>query len=262
MQRIVILATGTDVGKTYFACQLLRALAEGAPLLPTLGVKPLETGIPDDPAAPSREFCDAALLRDASSAISVQERLHFRAFPAAISPHRAARLAGTEVTVSELVNWVEDIEHRTTLRCPSIAPTPSERRRLATPSVDSTATGWLIVETAGGVFSPINASQTNYDLARALDPAHWILLAPDRLGVLHDLRSTYLACNTLGRSPDTLLLNAPAIPDSSTGTNAAELTQVGLPAALLTLARNETTPLGTLTAHLANRPGELPPRTT
>ena len=108
-----------------------------------------------------------------------------------------------------------------------------------------------MIETAGGVFSPLTETLTNFDLAHCVGKAQWILVAPDRLGVLHDVCSTLHAMRTLGRLPDWLILNAPPIPDASTGTNAAELRRLGVTTPLLCLGRDEASSLAALLDELA-----------
>jgi dethiobiotin synthetase len=84
-----------------------------------------------------------------------------------------------------------------------------------------------VVETAGGALSPLSDTETNLDLARALEPAELVLVAPDALGVLHDVRATWTAMRALLREPDQLVLCRARPPDASTGTNAAELERLG-----------------------------------
>jgi dethiobiotin synthetase len=96
---------------------------------------------------------------------------------------------------------------------------------------------WSVLESAGALFSPLSALATNFDLALALEPAHWILVAPDALGVLHDVRVTWEACARRGRPPDHLLLCASRPPDLSTGTNAEELRSLGIAQPTQSLAR-------------------------
>jgi dethiobiotin synthetase len=78
------------------------------------------------------------------------------------------------------------------------------------------------------VLTPLSDVATNLDLARALQPATMVLVAPDALGVLHDLRACELAMRTLFRRPDLLVLSRSRPVDASTGTNAAELSRFGL----------------------------------
>jgi hypothetical protein len=87
---------------------------------------------------------------------------------------------------------------------------------------------WSLIETAGGVFSPLSTTRSNLDLARALEPAFWLLVAPDALGVLHDLTATLIAMGERSRRPDAVVPTASRGIDASTGTNARELARLGV----------------------------------
>ena len=109
---------------------------------------------------------------------------------------------------------------------------------------------WSVVETAGGVFSPLSPTATNFDLALALEPAIWVLVAPDALGVLHDLSATLQAMRARGRTPDHVVLSGAREPDSSTGSNAAELEALGIVATSAVLARNDDRGIASLVERL------------
>jgi dethiobiotin synthetase len=121
-------------------------------------------------------------------------------FSRAVSPHLAAREAGAELDVARVTSWVEG-------------------EQLAS------GASVTLIETAGGAFSPLAAGLTNVDLARALEPALWVLVAPDALGVLHDVTATLRA---LPRAPDAVVLSGARSEDQSSGTNAAELLRLGI----------------------------------
>jgi hypothetical protein len=53
-------------------------------------------------------------------------------------------------------------------------------------------------------------------------------VAPDALGVLHDVRASLEAARARGRAPDELVLSAARPADQSTGTNGDELVRLGL----------------------------------
>jgi dethiobiotin synthetase len=211
MRRIVILGTGTGVGKTHVSVALGRALsarsaATGSPRRSAL-LKPIESGF--SPDAPS----DASRLWAESRAISPPSTHPRYALAEPISPHLAARRAGTQIDIASVQSWLADWEREQN----------ADVRDLA------------VIETAGGVFSPLSDTSTNFDLARALEPARWVLVAPDALGVLHELTATLTALAARGRSPDFVVLSAAREPDASTGSNAAELRRLGIadPAAVL-----------------------------
>lgn len=202
MPTIVTLGTGTDVGKTYVATTLARLIASARPNDVVIALKPLESGVV------TLQSTDAAALANASHPQITPD--HALALKRPISPHLAARLEGKQVRSADLAAWA--------------------RRRLAS-ATKASAPGsqtWLIVETAGGVFSPLNESESNLTLASALEPAQWLLVAPDRLGVLHDLVATLQTMDVQARRPDFLILNAPGKPDTSTGTNASEIEHLGI----------------------------------
>ncbi|HEY3254690.1 MAG TPA: dethiobiotin synthase, partial [Polyangiaceae bacterium] len=195
--RVVVLGCGTGVGKTRVSVALLRALSASG--RSALGLKPVESGVVragDSLRAPTGS--DAAALELAGS---VRPRaLHpLHALPEPVSPHLAARASGVEIDLSAVVDWVRQAEAE------------------VTPLVVSDSALWSVVETAGGVFSPLAPGQANFELATALEPAIWVLVAADALGVLHDVSATLKAMRACGREPDHLVLSGARAPDASTG---------------------------------------------
>jgi dethiobiotin synthetase len=219
MRRLVILGTGTEVGKTFVTTALARALSERG--CSVLALKPIETGCVSSGKPPPGS--DAWQLE--SVATPGRARPHpLYAFPEPISPHLAARRAGVSIQLAQVAAWVRQAE-LTTLETPR----------------DNTLhynTLWSMVETAGGALSPVSEGATNADLARELEPALWLLVAPDALGVLHDLRATLSALRALAREPDLVVLSAARAPDASTGTNAEELVRLGIASPVAVLERN------------------------
>jgi len=200
MQTIVVLGTGTGIGKTY-ATSVIIDLLVGHYTGVVMGLKPVESGV----LQPNHS--DASIL-----GIHSRPKLkpqHAFALSAPLSPHLAADLDGQEISVVAIVKWLNGL---------------SPSSRLAGP----TSTDWLLIETAGGAFSPLNPIETNATLAQALDPALCILVAPDRLGVLHDLSTTLIAFEKVTRRPDLIVLNTPDESDSSTGTNRKEIERLGI----------------------------------
>lgn len=196
---IVVSGTGTGIGKTHFTEALLLAL--GARGLRVAGLKPIETGFTDPEAS------DAARLERASSFHVKHTGIRF-ADP--VSPHLAARNAGAPISVPALCDTILDVAPQTDL---------------------------TVIELAGGLFSPLTETQTNADLVRHLRPDSLLLLAPDRLGVLHDLIAATRAAAAMHIRIDAVVLAAPEIPDTSTGRNANEVVRVLSLPLLATLAR-------------------------
>ena len=203
MNRIVVLGTGTDVGKTYVTTRLVRALCRALPDQDVVGMKPVETGVRRHlkRGAPAHGT-DAWALEQVSRGTPLRPH-PLAAFADPVSPHLAARRERASISCKALARAVA--LHATTLH------------------------GWQVIETAGGVFSPLSPRTTNLELACALEPAVWILVAPDALGVLHDVRATLRAMQGAARAPDYLVLSAARAPDASVGTNGVELARVGLP---------------------------------
>jgi dethiobiotin synthetase len=208
--RIVVVGTGTGIGKTHVACAVLRAFGEKG--VPAIGLKPIETGIPDSSNGGETETDQGRLAvaanafhvkRSGSAGFHVKRPLY--AFPNPVSPHLAARTAGRRLDLGAIGRWVGEHE----------APV-------------------VLIESAGGLFSPLGPEISNVDLVKALSPALVLLVAPDRLGVLHDLTATLGLAAARGCTIHAVVLSAPHSVDASTGTNAVELERLGVvrPAAL------------------------------
>jgi dethiobiotin synthetase len=228
--RLIVLGCGTGVGKTRFSLALLRALAARG--VPTVGLKPIESGI--DPGAGSMPGTDAAALRTAAT-LSPSNSRPLYALAAPVSPHLAAKAEGLRIDERLAASWVRHAESE-----------------VATHVVPYMAV-WSVVETAGGVFSPLSATATNLELALALEPATWVLVAADALGVLHDVSATLQAMRARNRAPDHLVLCAARAPDASTGTNATELAALGIATPSAVLARDDDRGLDALVALLLEK---------
>lgn len=197
--RVVILGTGTGVGKTYVTCRIAEGLRGRAGVL---ALKPVETGVS------SAQSGDAAAI--AAAAGHAVPSSPWR-FVRAVSAHLAAREAGAVIDPRDWAGWVarEEVE---------AATGPLSSSALSSARV-------TLVETAGGAFSPVGPTATNVDLALSLGSALWLLVAPDALGVLNDVTTTLRA---LPRPPDAVVLSGARPADDSTGTNASELAALGI----------------------------------
>jgi dethiobiotin synthetase len=116
-----------------------------------------------------------------------------------------------------------------------------------------------VVETAGGVFSPLAPGITNFELAVALEPAMFVLVAADALGALHDVTATLLAMRARGRTPDHVVLSGARPPDASTGSNGVELAALGIVVPSAVLARDDDRGISTLADALLAKPRADPP---
>jgi dethiobiotin synthetase len=171
-ERLVVVAgTGTGVGKTWVACRLARALRRRG--LIVAARKPAQSY----DAADDLSDTDAARLAHATGdhprAVCPQHRW----YPVAMAPPMAAEALGRRpFTVADLVAetaWPE-------------------------------AVGVGLVETAGGVRSPLAADGDTVALAAALRPDRVVLVADAGLGAINDVR---LAGAVLDRWPVTVALN-------------------------------------------------------
>lgn len=190
-----ISATGTGVGKTFVARGLARALVRRG--LVVAALKPIETGCtggPEDALALGRA-CGRPELTDAAG--------FYRAAPP-LAP-RAIALEG--------------------------GPAPPRAAALAEAVAQAAAGADItLVEGAGGLFVPLGAHEDTLDLAHAIG-LPIALVAPDRLGVLSDVRAASTAAN--GRSLGVAIVILTRHPgdsgDPSQRQNAAILRELGVP---------------------------------
>lgn len=154
MKGVFITGTDTNVGKTYFASQLARQLVkQDVQVAPR---KPVESGckLQNNQLIPQ----DALTLKEAANYFGdLAEVCPFR-FEPPISPLRAAHLANQALMTEKVANACKA----------NVNP----------------ETDFLLVEGAGGFYSPLCEDGLNADLAMVLDlPV--ILVAEDKLGCIN-----------------------------------------------------------------------------
>ena len=162
-RRIVVVGTGTEVGKTWTAVKLIEhARARG---LCVVARKPAQSYASDD------RTTDADLLAEASG-----ETAH-EVCPVPMAPPMAADVLGcSRILLDELTAEL----------------TWPERADLA------------LIETAGGLCSPIAHDADNLQLIERLAPSHVLLVADAGLGTLNSVR---LCLRALGAIPTLVFLN-------------------------------------------------------
>jgi dethiobiotin synthetase len=205
---VVVTGTGTEIGKTVVASGLIAAWAGRGRAI--AGIKPIESGVAPGEAPSS----DVGAL-DRASTFHVTHAPPPYMFRDPVSPHLAARREGREIDPGVVVAWVNEVRRQ--------------------------ADG-VVLELPGGLFSPLTEHVTNADVVARLAPTAILLVAPDRLGVIHDVVATARAARSLGLRLRGIVLSTPAVADASTGTNAAELERgaPGLPVlTVLPRARGE-----------------------
>ena len=187
-QRSGVFVTGTDtgVGKTHVGVRLVRSLvSRGIRVCPR---KPIESGCEwvDDRLVP----VDASALMGATGThVDLVSVCPYR-LRHPLSPERAARIEGVEVTLADLVSACRVTEDE-----------------------------FLLVEGAGGFYSPLTFDGLNADLAQRLG-LEVLLVAADRLGCINHVLLTVAAIqsrrlrllgvvlNSLQRQADVLMDNA------------------------------------------------------
>ena len=151
MQGVFITGTSTEVGKTFIGVAIASALTQRN--IKVIPRKPIESGCESN--AEELIPADAVALKEAADYQGPLSEVCPYRFEPPISPVRAAHLADKILTTEQLV---------------SICMEGSEQ-------------GFLLVEGAGGFYSPLAENGLNADLAVALQlPV--LLVADDRLGVL------------------------------------------------------------------------------
>jgi dethiobiotin synthetase len=176
MQGVFITGTGTEVGKTFVATDIASQLNQRN--ITVIPKKPIESGCirQGDELIPQ----DALALKKAANYQGPLSDVCPYRFEPPISPVRAAHLANKILTTEQLFN---------------ICLQGSEE-------------GFLLVEGAGGFYSPLAENGLNADLAVALQlPV--LLVADDKLGVLSQVLLNAEAIQMRGLHLAGVVLNNP-----------------------------------------------------
>jgi len=151
MQGVFITGTSTDVGKTFVGVAIARALTRRK--IKVIPRKPIESGC----TRHGEELIplDATALKEAADYQGPLSEICPYRFEPPVSPVRAAHLANRILSTEQLLGIC----------------------------LHGSKDGFLLVEGAGGFYSPLAENGLNADLAAALQlPV--LLVADDRLGVL------------------------------------------------------------------------------
>lgn len=175
MKGVFITGTSTEVGKTFVAVGIAKALTKRN--ITVIPRKPIESGCvkQDGELIPQ----DASALKEAAQYEGPLSEVCPYRFEPPISPVRAAHLANRILTTEQLVN---------------ICLNGSEK-------------GFVLVEGAGGFYSPLAENGLNADLAVALQlPV--LLVADDRLGVISQVLLNVEAIQMRGLQLAGVVLNS------------------------------------------------------
>lgn len=160
---IVIVGSHTDVGKTIVACALMRGLrAAGMSVVPR---KPVLSGVGDDEEA--RRQCDTALLLDAAGLpFSEFREVTPLVFRAPQAPDAAARAEGRTLLLRDVVEACH---------------------------LPSAPSSFVVLETAGGIMSPIAEDGLVVDLCVRLGMPVLLVVGAYLGGISHGLSAHLVA---------------------------------------------------------------------
>lgn len=184
---IVVVGTATEVGKTWVAARTIEQLRAAGRTV--CARKPAQSFDPSDPAPNDAEVL-AAATGEAPETVCPRHRW----YEVPMAPPMAARaLSRPPIALADLV-----------------AACTTPRDDVAAPG-RTTADPILVVETAGGVRSPLADDGDAVDLCRALSPALVVLVADAGLGTIN---AVLLSAAALADLPIVVVLNRydPAIP--------------------------------------------------
>ena len=150
---LFITGTDTEIGKTVVSVLIIRALARHG--FKVIGMKPVASG--SKPTAQGLRNDDAEQLINASNVIASYEDVNPYAFEPAIAPHIAAREAGIDIRLEEILRRYQFLSQRAE---------------------------WVIVEGVGGWQVPLGEDFRVADLAVALS-APVVLVVGIRLGCIN-----------------------------------------------------------------------------
>jgi len=175
MQGVFITGTSTGVGKTFVGVEIAKQLTtKNITVIPR---KPIESGC----VKQGKELIpqDATALKEAANYQGLLSEVCPYRFEPPISPVRAAHLANKVLTTEQLVNIC----------------------------LQGSEDGFLLVEGAGGFYSPLAENGLNADLAVALQlPV--LLVADDKLGALSQVLLNTEAIQMRGLQLAGVVLNA------------------------------------------------------
>lgn len=159
---LFLTGTDTDVGKTYVGCLLLSHLRSQG--IRVRAYKPVASGFAE------MEGSDGARLWRATGCEGEFDSVSPQRFAPAFAPAVAAAMEGRTIDEARIESgWREQAE-----QC-----------------------DFLLVEGAGGLFSPISMRYTNADLIRTFD-TQAMLVAGWRLGLVHQVVCALMAARSIG----------------------------------------------------------------
>jgi dethiobiotin synthetase len=120
-------------------------------------------------------------------------------FRAPVSPHRAAMIEHGYIDIARIVHCAEVMQSEYEI---------------------------TLIELPGGLFTPLDEQRSNLDIiigVRQRTDAAVVVVAPNRLGVLHDVMCLTAAAEAHGVRPNAIALVEPGQRDASSATNGIDL---------------------------------------
>lgn len=199
MARTFITATGTDIGKTFVTCLLIKTARKMG--LTIHGLKPVISGFDENDIAAS----DSGQILQAMSRPLDMENVRAISpwrFSAPLSPDMAAKREGSRISLDELTAFC--------------------RRQPADPP--------LLIEGVGGVMVPLNETETTLDWQAALE-APCLLVTGSHLGTLSHTLTALKALESRRIAPSAIIVNSSEtapVPEQETADTLAGFTD-GIP---------------------------------
>ena len=140
-----------------------------------------------------------------------------------------------------MIGWLMGLEG-TLFELSQFAPTEALAEQLAEDPEINQVSGRDLILLFGGLFSPLADGLLNIDLAKQFDSAKLLIVAANRLGVIHQVLATCEASKQQGSAPSGIILCQPT-PDSdeSVLTNHAEIERYSDVPVIGSVAYGETT---------------------
>ena len=174
-----IAATGTDIGKTYITCLLIKTAAKMGKTV--RGIKPVISGFDEDQIGAS----DTGNILDAMGLPLTMDNVRTISpwrFSAALSPDMAAKREGATIELAPLIEFCQ--QH--------ISDTPT------------------LIEGVGGVMVPLNDTETTLDWQAALN-ANCLLVTGSYLGTLSHTMTALKALAERSITPLAIIINSSEI---------------------------------------------------
>ena len=161
--KIFISATNTDIGKTYTAIKIIKQLINDG--YKVSAFKPIETGVKDVPQDASLLLKEIQTQKEMSK-LTLQDITAYT-FTLPSAPYIASQ--NTKIDINHIQNKLQKLEEISDI---------------------------VVIESAGGLYTPIDDATYMIDLIELLEVDHILLVCDDKLGCINN---ALLSINTLNK---------------------------------------------------------------